>query len=441
MSQPQADGDRRRDVPAATYRLQVHAGFGLDDAAGVAGYLADLGVTHAYSSPLLRSAEGSTTATTWSTTRTSTRRAAARRASTGSSPALHEHGLGPGRRHRAQPHGRRRPGGRAVVVGRAPARAGQRRTRRRSTSTGSSAAARSASRCWASAGRRRRSCEVGATGELRYYDNRFPIAPGHRRAARRRRCTTGSTTSWSTGGAADAELNYRRFFAVTTLAGVRVEDPEVFDATHALRSLQLVRRGRGRRAARSTTPTACADPEGYLDRLAEAAGRPLDRRREDPRARRGAAGAWATAGTTGYDALAEVDRVLIDPAGEAPLTALDTELAGAPVDSRDAGARQQARGRRRDARLEVARLRAGDRRAARRRPAAEQTRGAGRAAGRASRSTAPTCPTAASTSTRRWPPPASAGRTWSPAARRAAPGARPGRHRGRRPGSSRPAAW
>ncbi len=51
---------RRRQVPGSTYRLQVHAGFRLEDAAGVAGYLADLGVTHAYSSPLLRSAEGST---------------------------------------------------------------------------------------------------------------------------------------------------------------------------------------------------------------------------------------------------------------------------------------------------------------------------------------------------------------------------------------------
>ena len=52
-------GNRRRGVPSATYRLQVHAGFRLEDAAEVAGYLADLGVTHAYSSPLLRSAEGS----------------------------------------------------------------------------------------------------------------------------------------------------------------------------------------------------------------------------------------------------------------------------------------------------------------------------------------------------------------------------------------------
>src|SRR4029079_9034144 len=52
--------DRRRVSPSATYRRQIHAGFPLDDAAAVAGYLADLGVTHAYASPLLRSAAGST---------------------------------------------------------------------------------------------------------------------------------------------------------------------------------------------------------------------------------------------------------------------------------------------------------------------------------------------------------------------------------------------
>jgi (1->4)-alpha-D-glucan 1-alpha-D-glucosylmutase len=61
VTEPDAPGgNRRRGVPASTYRLQVHADFPLDEAAKVAGYLADLGVTHAYSSPLLRSAEGST---------------------------------------------------------------------------------------------------------------------------------------------------------------------------------------------------------------------------------------------------------------------------------------------------------------------------------------------------------------------------------------------
>ena len=32
----------------------------------------------------------------------------------------------------------------------------------------------------------------------------------------------------------DAELNYRRFFNIWTLAGIRVEDPRVFGAAHAL---------------------------------------------------------------------------------------------------------------------------------------------------------------------------------------------------------------
>ena len=47
-------------APLATYRLQLHPGFGFDDAAAVAGYLADLGVTHAYLSPVLQAAPGST---------------------------------------------------------------------------------------------------------------------------------------------------------------------------------------------------------------------------------------------------------------------------------------------------------------------------------------------------------------------------------------------
>ncbi|HET6950347.1 MAG TPA: malto-oligosyltrehalose synthase [Acidimicrobiales bacterium] len=47
-------------APRATYRLQLHAGFDFDDAAAVAGYLADLGVSHAYLSPVLQAAPGST---------------------------------------------------------------------------------------------------------------------------------------------------------------------------------------------------------------------------------------------------------------------------------------------------------------------------------------------------------------------------------------------
>ena len=44
----------------ATYRLQLHAGFTFDDARAVVPYLAELGITHLYLSPILAAAEGST---------------------------------------------------------------------------------------------------------------------------------------------------------------------------------------------------------------------------------------------------------------------------------------------------------------------------------------------------------------------------------------------
>ena len=43
----------------ATYRLQLHAEFGFDAAASIADYIAQLGVSHVYSSPYLQAAPGS----------------------------------------------------------------------------------------------------------------------------------------------------------------------------------------------------------------------------------------------------------------------------------------------------------------------------------------------------------------------------------------------
>ena len=55
-----ADGDVRRATWRATYRVQLHAGFTLDDAAGILDYLAALGVSHLYASPSLQPTAGST---------------------------------------------------------------------------------------------------------------------------------------------------------------------------------------------------------------------------------------------------------------------------------------------------------------------------------------------------------------------------------------------
>ena len=51
--------DSPADVPASTYRLQLHADFGFEAAAEIVGYLARLGVSHLYLSPILQAAPGS----------------------------------------------------------------------------------------------------------------------------------------------------------------------------------------------------------------------------------------------------------------------------------------------------------------------------------------------------------------------------------------------
>ena len=159
--------------------------------------------------------------------------------------------------------------------------------------------------------------------ELRYHELRFPLAPGtstHDEQHYR-------LVSWRD---ADDELNYRRFFAVNTLAGVRVEDPDVFGASH-------VEIGRWFDEGlvdglRVDHPDGLRDPQGYLDDLAGLTGgayvlveKILEPGEELP-------AGWATQGTTGYDALALVDRVLTDPAGQAPLDGLEARLRGERVD-------------------------------------------------------------------------------------------------------------
>ena len=61
MTVPQdALDDVERITPVATYRLQLRPGFGFDHAAALCDYLAELGVSHAYFSPYLQAAPGST---------------------------------------------------------------------------------------------------------------------------------------------------------------------------------------------------------------------------------------------------------------------------------------------------------------------------------------------------------------------------------------------
>ena len=118
---------------------------------------------------------------------------------------------------------------------------------------------------------------------------------------------------------------YRRFFDIGDLAGVRVEDPEVFEETHA-KTLELVAGGLVD-GLRIDHPDGLANPREYLDRLRGSGveriwvekilepGEPL---RAD----------WPVEGTTGYEFANDATALFVDPAGEGPLTALYAELTG-----------------------------------------------------------------------------------------------------------------
>ena len=114
---------------------------------------------------------------------------------------------------------------------------------------------------------------------------------------------------------------YRRFFSITSLAGLRQEDRAVFDATHV-----EVKRWFNEGLVdgiRIDHPDGLSNPAGYLTWLRELVGpdawiviekilavdEPLEP-------------TLPVAGTTGYDALREIGGLLIDPAGVGPLTAL-----------------------------------------------------------------------------------------------------------------------
>ena len=161
--------------------------------------------------------------------------------------------------------------------------------------------------------------------ELVYFDNRYPIAPGTAGGgASPRDVHERQNYELMNWRRADAELNYRRFFAVNSLAGIRVETPWVFDESHR-EIVRWVTEGLAD-GLRVDHPDGLADPGGYLDTLAAATRgayvlveKILEGDEQLPTA-------WAAAGTTGYDALADIDRVLIDPAGRRVLDELDSRL-------------------------------------------------------------------------------------------------------------------
>jgi (1->4)-alpha-D-glucan 1-alpha-D-glucosylmutase len=120
---------------------------------------------------------------------------------------------------------------------------------------------------------------------------------------------------WRTGDS-------RRFFDIGELAGVRIEDPEVFE-TLSSTTVRLVREGLVD-GLRIDHPDGLANPARYLQRLNESGVEhvwvekilePGEQLRD-----------WPVEGTTGYEFLNDTTALFVDPAAEGPLTQLYCEV-------------------------------------------------------------------------------------------------------------------
>ena len=314
-----------RPVPVSTYRVQLrppaadHRGFGFDDAAEVAGYLADLGITHLYCSPYLQAAPGSAHGYDVVDHSRLNDELGGAAAFDRMVAACREAGLGivldivPNHMAISAPESQNAAWWSLLREGRASAYAS-----------------------WFDVdwegGQKILVPVLGAPVEeavadlelledrIRYFDHEVPLAPGTAGGGDVLAILARQHYRLCFWREARDRLNYRRFFDVTTLTGVRVEVPEVFDATHRI-VLEQVAAGT-LDGLRVDHPDGLADPGGYLDRLAAATGgawvvvekilEPGEVLPED----------WQTAGTTGYDVLNDVLGLFVDPDGEQPLTEL-----------------------------------------------------------------------------------------------------------------------
>jgi (1->4)-alpha-D-glucan 1-alpha-D-glucosylmutase len=126
------------------------------------------------------------------------------------------------------------------------------------------------------------------------------------------------------------ELDYRRFFSIETLVGLRVEAPDVFATTHAL-VLELVRDGTVE-GLRIDHVDGLRDPEGYLAQLALATGgcytvveKILERDELLPES-------WRVAGTSGYEFLNRVNEAFVVSSNEAPMSDCYAAFVGGSTD-------------------------------------------------------------------------------------------------------------
>jgi (1->4)-alpha-D-glucan 1-alpha-D-glucosylmutase len=301
----------------ATYRLQLHAGFTFADAERVAPYIADLGVTHLYLSPVLEAVPGSMHGYDVVDHGRVSEALGGRDGLERLADSARQHGLGlvvdvvPNHMALVAPLHRNAPLWQVLAQGQgAPT-------------------AHWFDVDWAALDGRIGLPVLGdtldatvAAGELvlgehdgrpvvRYHEHVFPVAEGTEgddvRAVLDRQHYL--LASWRDK---DRVLNYRRFFDIDGLIAVRVEEPDVFEATHRV-LLDLNHRGVVE-GFRIDHPDGLADPEGYLRSLRRATRvgtaiwveKILEHDELLPTS-------WMCDGTTGYDAIRAITAALVDP--------------------------------------------------------------------------------------------------------------------------------
>ena len=349
---PLASGPARRtsQLPTSTYRLQLTPEFGFADAADLAGYLSELGVTHAYLSPILQAAPGSQHGYDVIDHSSISAELGGEEAFRYLAGTFARGGIGlvvdvvPNHMAIPVPEYLNRPlwsvlsggresaeahwfdvdwdahGGRMLL----PILSGPLRQCLDDVHL-SRLGELPGGRDWAAAG----TPDGDDVPVLTYRGHVLPVRPGTERlpmpellAAQYYRLD-----SWR---AAATELNWRRFFDISSLIAIRVEEPDVFAATHGL-LLGLVAEGLID-GLRIDHPDGLADPRGYLRQLATAASGSWIVAEKILAAGEELPGDWLCAGTTGYDALAAVGELFTDAAGAGPLIAQYSKFAEGAAD-------------------------------------------------------------------------------------------------------------
>ena len=264
-------GPARRVGPRATYRIQLRDGMTLQRAAALVPYLAALGVSHVYTSPVATAVPGSS------------------HGYDVADPASVDDAIGGEDGHHELSDALLRHGmGRLVDI------------------VPNHVAAHESNPWW------RDALESGQDSVFaKFFD-----------------------VDWEAGGGRiltdPGRLNYRRLFDISGLAGLRVEDPEVFAWSHSM-VLGWLESG-DVDGLRVDHPDGLRHPGEYFARLRRASGgawtvveKILAPNEELPKE-------WEVDGTTGYEFARRVTGLNVDPTHEAELTDLYAELTGAETD-------------------------------------------------------------------------------------------------------------